>query len=204
MGEATIPQVIELRWEGPFGWPGVDPPGQLVSLGDATVAATCGVYLWTVKYLEGFLIYAAGVTRRPFLSRFREHTRAYRNGIYTLFDIRSLKQGMRTEIWHGFWTKKRTMEKQGEYDRRREELCRVADEQLSAYRVFVASADPVPRLLERVEASIMSTLYAASDPVSAIPDRGMALAPRWPNEQPVLVRNVMAALLHALPQVLEV
>ena len=101
-----IPKVIELRWEGPFGWPGADTAGRVKSLADATIASSSGVYLWTVEHLNGFLIYAAGVTRRPFVKRFREHTLAYQTGLYTLFDIPALQQGVRTEIWHGFfWTK---------------------------------------------------------------------------------------------------
>ena len=76
--------MLELRWEGPFGWPGLDPVELLTSLADSPVASSSGVYLWTVEYLDGFLIYAAGITRRPFVRRFREHTRATEPGS-TLF-----------------------------------------------------------------------------------------------------------------------
>ncbi len=196
--------MLELRWEGPFGWPGLAPGGRMTSLADSPVASSSGVYLWTVEYLDGFLIYAAGITRRQFVKRFREHTRAYRAGIYTLFDMASLKRGVREELWHGFWMRKRTADKQGEYDRRREELRAAAELQLSTFRVFVASLDPMPRLLERIEASIMNALYCAPSPASDIPDRGMALVPRWPTEQSVSVRNVTGSLLHALPKEFEV
>src|SRR5579862_9409245 len=159
--ESTPPKLIELTWQGPFRWPGCDGEGQGIVLAESVAGLASGVYLWTVEYLDGFLIYAAGVTRRPFVNRFREHTRAYRNGIYTLFDLHSLKQGVRKEIWHGFWTKKRPIEKQHEYDNRREELQRATDEQMMTFRVFVASVESVPRLSERIEAAIMNTLYAA-------------------------------------------
>jgi hypothetical protein len=202
--ESSAPRVLELRWEGPFGWPGSGLGGQLTSLASVTVGSCSGTYLWTVEHLDGFLIYAAGVTRRPFVKRFSEHTRAYRAGIYTLFDMTSLKRGVRREIWHGFWSRKRTAEKETEYDRRREELRIAADEQLANYRVFVAPLDPAPRLLERIEASIMHALYAGPAPVSDIPDRGMALAPRWQTEQPIMVRNVTGSLMHGLPKEFEV
>lgn len=200
----SSPDVIELQWQGPFRWPGLCLDNDAVPLDETNVASSCGIYLWTVAHFDGFLIYAAGITRRPFAQRFREHTRACRTGIYTIFDIPSLKQGVRQEIWHGFWSKKRSAEKQSEYDSRRNEIVLAADEQLSNFRIFVASVDPRPRVLERIEASIMNTLYSATGPVSAIPDRGMMLAPRWRSEVPILVRNVAPVLLHGLPVELNV
>jgi len=101
---------IAIAWMGPYGWPG---------FGDTSAAlpGTPGIYLWTVEYLMGgLLIYAAGITRRPMKERFREHTRAYLDGTYTLFDVDALRQGVRREVWHGFWTGKRSSEKQQEFD----------------------------------------------------------------------------------------
>jgi len=106
---------IEINWTGPFRWPGIEN-------GSNSLSNFPGIYLWTVEYLHGgYLIYAAGITRRPMKKRFREHTHAYLNGIYTLFDMEAMKQGIRTEIWHGFWTKKRAEEKQREHERRKTE-----------------------------------------------------------------------------------
>ena len=75
---------------------------------------------------------------------------------------------------------------------------------LSTYRVFVAPVDSAPRLLERIEAAIMNALYISTGPTSMIPDRGMALAPRWPDEPPILVRSMAPVLLHGLPNEFEV
>ena len=201
--EMATANLIELRWEGPFRWPGHSFQSAAQSLNDATIASSCGVYLWTVEHGAGYLIYAAGITRRPFAARFREHTRAYLNGVYTIFDVPSLKAGMRKEIWHGFWFKKRAVEKQNEYEHRANEIRRAAHELLANYRVFVAPVDPMRRLLERIEAAIMHTLYAATGPASVIPDRGMALAPRWREESPILVRNMAPVLLHSLQEEFE-
>lgn len=76
------------------------------------------------------LIYAAGITRRPFIKRFREHTRAYLNGVYTVFDVPSLKKGIRKEIWHGFWFGKKSVEQQIEYNNHYDEIYRAANELL--------------------------------------------------------------------------
>jgi hypothetical protein len=100
------PGTVELRWHGPFAWPGTGAMA-LPDLDTAAVAASCGVYLWTVDYGGGFLVYAAGETRRPFRKRFREHTREYRSGRYTVFDAAAMRRGERRKVWPGFWFSKR-------------------------------------------------------------------------------------------------
>jgi hypothetical protein len=195
---------LELRWEGPFGWPGQGVQADVQSLRDPTLASSGGVYLWSIEHNAGYLIYLAGFTRRPFAKRFREHTRHYLNGVYTVFDVRSLKQGVRTEIWHGFWSKKRSVERQNEYAQRAHEIREAARELLANYRVFVALVSSSGRLLERIEAAIMSALHAAPGPMASIPDRGMRLAPRRHDEQPILARNIASVRLHGLPDIFEV
>ncbi|MFI3155938.1 MAG: hypothetical protein QX199_07250 [Methylococcaceae bacterium] len=198
--ETENENLIELRWEGPFTWPCSSSQGDEKNLNDVMVASKCGIYLWTVEYSDGYLIYAAGITRRPFAKRFQEHTRAYLNGIYTIFDVPSLKNGIRKEIWPGFWFKKKLAEEQVEYEKRSSEISIAANDLLSNYRIFVAPVNPVPRLLERIEAAIMNSLYLSTGPTSTIPDRGMALAPRWSEEQPIFVRSITSVTLHGLPK----
>lgn len=190
---------LEIRWQGPFAWPDVAPEGKIVPLDKSEVAASSGIYLWSVEYRDGYLIYATGVTQRPFRKRFREHTVAYRSGVYTVFDITFLKQGIRNEVWPGFWFGKRTPEMQCEYEQRFEEIQMALQQLLSNYRIFVASVAPVPRTLARLEAAIMNALYAATGAAGEVPDRGMALAPRWPNEPPIRVRSISPVLMHGLP-----
>ena len=147
----------------------------------------------------GFLIYASGVTRRSFHRRFREHTRAYRSGVYTVFDAASRKRGVRQKIWPGFWFAKRAPAMQQRYERSAAEINDALQELLSTYRIFVAPLAPVPRVLERIETAIMNALYSAGGVAAEIPDRGMALAPRWQNERGFRVRNITPVLMHGLP-----
>lgn len=193
---------LKLVWQGPFAWPKFESDST-VSFKSVPIDA-CGIYLWTINYGDGYLIYAAGIIRRPFQKRFCEHTWAYLNGTYTIFDVIALQQGIRTELWHGFWMKKRTTEKQKDYESRRNEIVAAARKQLSAFRIFVAQVDPAPRILERLEASIMNALYASTGPVSEIPDRGMMLAPRWHSERPIIARNITSVILHGLPEYLTI
>jgi hypothetical protein len=193
---------IKVIWQGPYAWPKFESDS--ITSFDLVPGDACGIYLWTIEYCDGYLIYAAGITRRPFQKRFNEHTRAYLSGIYTVFDVGMLQQGIRTELWHGFWMKKRSPEKQKEYESRSYEIIDCARKQLSTFRIFLARIDPAPRILERLEASIMNALYETVGPISEIPDRGMMLAPRWENERPIIARNITSAKLYGLPKCLTI
>ena len=191
----TLPTThIEISWTGPHTWPTPTSP-----LPDSP-----GVYLWTFPYDAGFIIYAAGITRRPLTKRFREHTRSYLNGTYTLFDVADLTRGIRTERWHGFWSKKRLPEKEAEYDLRRDELEAIAREQMATCRIFAAEFTTERRLLERLEASIMDQLYNAPKPFCDIPDRGMMLAPRWKSEAPIVIISQTSRVLHGIQAEFEI
>lgn len=50
----------------------------------------------------------------------------------------------------------------------------------------------------------MNTLYTSTEPISAIPDRGMMLAPRWRNERPIITRNIISVKLHGLLEYLTI
>ena len=59
---------IEVTWNGPYGWPTFESENNL-----RPIPRNPGVYLQTFRYQDGYLIYAAGITRRPVPTRFREH-----------------------------------------------------------------------------------------------------------------------------------
>ena len=195
---------IEVRWSGPYQWPGVVGDSNLPRIEEAPEASLGGVYLWTVEYGGKYLIYAAGKTRRSFVKRLREHSTAHRSGFFTIFDMDAMKQGRRQEIWHGFFTKRRPAERQAEFRRRKGEILEAVARQLEAFRVFVAPLEPEPRLLSRMESSIMDCLYSAPEPFSVIPDHGMSLSRRWSSERVIVVRNIGAEVFHVLPEVMEI
>jgi hypothetical protein len=87
---------VKVTWLGPYSWPGFEEINELSEL-----PAFPGVYLLTVEYLSGYLIYAAGLTRRRFRDRFKEHTGKYLAGHYTVLNISDMHLGRRSEVWHG-------------------------------------------------------------------------------------------------------
>jgi len=109
-------KTMEAIWSGPYSWPFYESENHLNPLPKMS-----GVYLQTFRYRNGYLIYAAGLTRRSVLMRFKEHTKGYVNGNYTVLDIEAAQQGMRKEVWHG-WGYARSHREEFEY--RKEEIIR--------------------------------------------------------------------------------
>ncbi len=50
----------------------------------------------------------------------------------------------------------------------------------------------------------MSNLYKQPPPICDIPDRGMSLSARRNSENPIIIKNNRAAVLHGLPTFLEI
>jgi hypothetical protein len=182
---------MQVSWLGPYSWPGFKEINGLSELPPFP-----GVYLWTAEYLSGYLIYAAGLTRRRFRVRFKEHTGKYLAGEYTVLNISEMQLGRRLEVWHGWgWTPA----KRAQFAVRQTEIREAASRQLAGFRVFVANLEASGRVLERLEAAIMNQLYHEASPLCDVPDRGMMLAPRRETEEPITIWNVCESKLHGLP-----
>jgi len=197
MGPGDEPSnVIRLFWTGPHAWPGCESENALPSLPKHS-----GVYLCTFPYRDGFLIYVAGLTRKPFRARFVQHRREYLRGAYNVLDPVQARNGVRSEIWHGwhYWRAHND-----EFAARRNEIQAAATRQLSAFRVFVTDIEPRSRVPERLEAAIMRGLYAAPSPFCDMPDKGMFLAQKRSSDEPITVLNCCASKLHGLPKLLPI
>lgn len=190
-------KVIEILWRGPFAWPGFEAEACL-----PTAPRTPGVYIQAFECDQGFVIYGAGITKRPVAVRLREHARRYLSGEYTVLDVEAARGGERKEVWHG-WGYARAH--RDEFEARKLEIQNAARRQLAAFRIFVSDPE-VPvlglRLRERLEAAIMESLYRQPEPFRDLPDRGMFLAPRRSAELPVHARSTCDAVLHGLPGVM--
>jgi hypothetical protein len=187
---------IQVFWDGPYSWPGFEDENML-----PTLPRLPGVYLQTFEYQEGYLIYAAGLTRRPVPVRFREHTRHYMNGEYNVLDLAAAQQGIRKEIWHG-WGYAR--DHRDQFEEQKSKILDAVRRQLAGFRIFIADVGSERRLPERIEASIMNHLSQQPPPYCDIPDKGMMLAARWQDEHPLLVNNRSKVRLHGLPEFLEI
>ena len=187
---------LQITWNGPYAWPTFE--GQT---GLQSIPKLSGLYLQTFEYKSGYIIYAAGLTRRPVPARFKEHTQKYMNGEYNVLDINAAQQGIRKEIWHGWGYAKKHRD---EFDERKLEILDAVQKQLEGFRIFIADVGEEPRILERLEASIMDNLYSQPSPFCDIPDRGMFLSPRLHSEEPVIFESNCHVSIHALPRRLEI
>ena len=189
-------QIIKAIWTGPYSWPGFENENGLPS-----PPKQPGLYLQTFEYEDGYLIYAAGLTRRTISQRMREHTRKYRAGDYNVLSLDALQRGVRREVWHGWgWTP----EKRAAFARREAEISEATERQLAAFRLFVADVGTQPRILERLEAAVMNALYRQSPPLCDVPDKGMMLAPRRESEAVIIIHNERDVKLYGLPDQLEI
>ncbi|PMM84844.1 hypothetical protein [Vibrio breoganii] len=183
-----------LNWAGPYSWPGYEDKNHLPPLPQQK-----GVYLQTFEFSGGYLIYAAGIARRLFKARFKEHTRAYLNGEYNVLDIPSTRSGARNEHWHG-WDYARNH--RDEYENRRSDLTPKIHEQLANFRIFTVDLGDEKRIHERVESAVMNVLYQQLPPISTIPDKGMFLSKKRDSEDPIIVQNITDETLWGLPYLL--
>ena len=187
---------LQITWNGPYAWPTFE--GQT---GLQSIPKLSGLYLQTFEYKSGYIIYAAGLTRRPVPARFKEHTQKYMNGEYNVLDVNAAQQGVRKEIWHGWGYAKKHRD---EFDERKLEILDAVQKQLEGFRISVGNVGEEPRILERLEASIMENLYRQPSPFCDIPDKGMFLSPRWDSEEPLVIENDCLETIHGLPRRLEI
>ena len=133
--------------------------------------------------------------------RFREHSKKYLSGEYNVLDIQAMRAGIRKVLWQGWgWSP----EKRVQFETHKSEIIDAVKRQLEGFRIFVADVGLEERVLERIEGAIMNLLYQQPSPFCDIPDKGMMLAPRWQSEKVLVGKNSCAALLHRLPQCLEI
>ena len=192
--DASKIKIEDIQWQGPFAWPGYESQNNLDTMPDIE-----GLYLFTFKYNDGFLIYAVGVTNST-KKRLRRHSLEYKKGNYTVLDICAAEKGERQEIWHG-WSYARTH--QEEFNERKEEIVKAINNQLKSFRVFVAQVSD-KRTRERFEAAIMHNIYYCKEPWAELADRGMFLNGRYNTEMPLEINNISNYKIYGLPQKLEI
>ena len=184
----------DIIWQGPFSWPGFEDINKL-----KTIPNVEGVYLFTFKYKDGFLLYVAGITNSTKI-RISTHNREYKKGNYTVFDVQSAENGIRKEIWHG-WTYAKTH--QDEFINNKKTILNAVQNQLNSFRIFIAEI-PEKRKRERIEAATMQNIYSSKEGWSELADRGMFLTLRYNYEMPIEIKNICSSKIYGLSDTLEI
>ena len=184
----------DITWRGPFSWPGFEDINKLKTIPDVE-----GVYLFTFKYKDGFLLYVAGITNST-KKRISTHNREYKKGNYTVLDVKSAENGIRKEIWHG-WTYAKTH--QDEFINNKKTILNAVQNQLNSFRIFIAEISE-KRKRERIEAATMQNIYSSKEGWSELADRGMFLTLRYNYEMPIEIKNICSSKIYGLSDTLEI
>ena len=187
------PKIVteNLSWQGPFSWP---MKGKVNTLPDIH-----GVYLLTFPYMDGYVLYCAGITNST-KRRFSQHTRAYKNGEYSVLCVESAIKGERQEIWHG-WEYNRAH--RDEFLLHKKNIIKVVDIQLNSFQIFIVEIKD-KRKRERLEAALMFNIYVNKEPWAELADRGMSLRGRHNSEIPIVIKNNCPCKIRGVPGTLEI
>ncbi len=151
--DASNIKTEEMNWQGPFSWQGFEYKNNLPS-----TPYIGGVYLFTFKFRDVYILYGAGITNST-RRRLSGYNREYKKGNYTVLDVVSAEQGLRKEIRHG-WQYAKTH--QDEFIQNKEKILKAVVEHLNAYRIFVAPVSD-NRIRERIESAIMQNIYNSTE-----------------------------------------
>lgn len=105
-------------------------------------------------------------------------------------------------LWRGLWWRKDSADRYEEYLLSAGKVAPLTLTQLRATHIYMIPTPKDCRLLARLEAGIVSALYADHE-VGTILDRGYSLAPRWGTEKPIEIRLTGPSFL-GLASVLDV
>jgi hypothetical protein len=120
-----------LKWHGPFSF---NRQANLSSVFDCDHARSSGIYLWTVPYKDGFLVYYVGETGATFGVRLKQEYDRFYNGQEYLVHIPDFKVG--NPARH-VYKPRGAKGVSPDFAPRQIELRAVADEMLSTMRVFL-------------------------------------------------------------------
>jgi hypothetical protein len=193
--------MLELEAIGPFSWisSSMDGPPRIF---EVPASRMCGVYLFAVPTGAGNLVYWVGQTSEPVRKRLTTHSREFLAGTYNVLDMAELREGRRAVLWRGLWWRKDSPDRYEEYLLNAGKVALFTLAQLRATHIYTIPTPKDRRLLARLEAAIVNTLYA--DPaVGTILDRGYSLAPRRKTEDPIQVR-LTGPSFRGVPSVLDV
>jgi len=189
---------IDVSVIGPFAW--------LPTEGDSTrsvftapEANVAGVYLVAIETPNGWLIHSVGQTSCSVDERFRQHTREFLAGTYSVYDVDALREGRLHERWRGLWKGKDAVQRYDKYLERAGEIAPYTRMLLRALRIYVLPIEADKRLLHRLEAAIVKALRDAPRAQDVIED-GYRLSSRWDDEKPVIVERLDGPEFVGLPR----
>jgi len=164
-----------------------------------------GIYLWTVKYKDGYLVYYVGETGKSFNDRFKIHLDNLKSGQYRIYDPKLFTQGNKKLIWNPY---KRGALKRVRYKKEFNAIYNSIQQQLENYiklfELFLIPFKDKDRLRLRIEAAISMRLNKAGEPIGSFQDEDIKYKPRKETEVTLSVKLSSPFKIHGLQRNLEV
>jgi hypothetical protein len=140
-----------LNWLGPFKW--YDKYGR--SIFQQKQINEYGLYMFTIKKKDGYLIHYIGETGRSFESRFTEHISCYLSGRYKIFAPDDFSNG---DLKNVIWNVEKGEYKMNEFLLKHDFLCKDILKFLSVMELFLSPIEVSEGIRKRIEGAIATML----------------------------------------------
>jgi len=165
------------------------------------VSRHSGIYLFTVQYNDGYLVYYVGETGKSFFERIKEHAIHYFGGNYRVYDPKAFKNAQKTLIWQGMWQRD-TKDRMPIYIDKCHALVPIIRDFLKLLDIFVAPFEAETRLRRRIEGAFARHLRQQPPPIGNFQDDDIRYIQRKRDETPIHVRISCSHKLHGMPSTL--
>jgi hypothetical protein len=182
MANSERNSVVPLDFQGPFKLCGTE--GKL--LFSREEAQLAGIYLWTVRFQDGFLVNYVGETKTSFHKRMKDHMIQCMGGNYRICDAEWLLKGERKILWNGMW-RKGTRNLMPVFVERYVELAPKIKAYLQVLDIFVAPVQVDKRIRRRIEGAIAFSLRQKLAPVGSFITEDVRYLSRKDGETPIQV-----------------
>jgi len=189
-----VSESLGIHFHGPYGLAGQH---EKMLFGES-ISQEAGVYLWTVRTPDGFLVEYVGQTGESFAKRTKDHMIHTFGGNYRVCDPQLMRQGQLKVVWLGLW-RRGTKDKMPEFAQRYLSLAPAIQEYLEAVELFLAPIAENRRLRERIEGAIAHQIREQSAPASSLLPPDIRYRSRTQGEVPVSIDIVCDQAVLGLP-----
>jgi hypothetical protein len=169
----------DIEWHGPFTVAEVvDENNKQLPL-----IHTPGLYLWTIKHENGYLVYYIGETTQQTLTiRLQQHVLAYLVGQKRIYEPTQFSKAEKVLIWGGTRYRSQRIDFAdfiNEYSRLAPGIASL----LQYFRIFLASSFLEQRIIRRIGAGIASNIRAKSGIIGNFQDADVRFESRLISEE---------------------
>lgn len=138
--------------------------GNGILLFDVDVSQKRGIYFWTIRYGNGYLVDYIGETGKTFHQRMKEHMIETMGGNYRICDPEMLLQGKEKIIWNGLW-RKGTRGKIIKFIKIYENIAPIIKRYIEIHDIFLAPMTIDRRKRRLIEGNIANTIRKQKPPI---------------------------------------